>query len=301
MGHRVEDLPSLQRVPVDTYSDGPPDDEDGAYWDTDDTDDHNGVDVPTKVIAVMNDPDDGGRPSVDPPGWDFLKAKYGRLKGDWVRFHIINAKLGGPGGDPTNLLPTKHRLNHDQRWRSLEEGAKRSALDDQDWTYVEVSIDYDDDFPAGIPRRIDASWGYWMVPGEEYESEVEMSDDAEDDAEDVAPEPPKWFEVDTAGPLIQDNPDDGNNNNYLPASQITLQMLRGFGLTAPQAVAAKTLISGTFDDQDDFETALAGNSMTHDEVTDAIMVGNWFDVAGRFYVDEDDDNDGPYPVVVRST
>ncbi|MEM8932423.1 MAG: DNA/RNA non-specific endonuclease [Acidobacteriota bacterium] len=275
LGHRVEDLPSLQRQPHDTYADGPPGAAKGTFWDTDETTEHNDEDVPEEVIAVMKEPNDGGTPSVDPPGWDFLKTKYGKLKGSWVRFHIINAKLGGPGNDTTNLVPTTVALNHNAGWRTLEDAAKDSASEDEDWTYVDVDISYDDDFPAGIPQRIDASWGYW-------------------DGDD-------WSEEGTAGPLIQVNPDDGNNNNYLPASQITQQRLRTFGLSQAQAGVAKDLIDGTFDDQDDFETALAGNSMTYDDVTDDIMGGRWFDVAGRFYVDEDPDIGGPYPVVVRNT
>lgn len=266
----------VQRVPTGTYQNAPPG-ADGTYWDRDSTTDHDGENVPDGVTAVMRNPDYGGVPSVDPPGWAWLKTKFGRLKGTWVRFHIINAELGGPGNNATNLVPTLHALNHNGGWRTLEDNAKASASDDDeddsDWTYVEVDIDYDDDFPAGIPETIDATWGYW-----------------DDDSN-------AWTQSGGNVHLAQNDPDDGDNNNYLPAAQITLARLREFGCSNPEAQAMKALIDQTWDDQDDFEAAAA----QEEQDDDRIGQGGWYDALGRMYVDEDDDIDGPYGVVVRNT
>ena len=265
----------VQRVPIGAYASSTPK-KDGTQWDTDTTVQHNLKNkktVPRHVIAVMRNPEDGGSPSVDPPGWGYLKTKFGRLKGQWVRFHVINALLGGPGYDETNLVPTTHALNHNTGWRRIEDEAKESASMNGDWTYLEVLLTYDDDYPSGIPRRIDAEWGLWTVSG--------------------------WVQQRSAGPLIQDNPEDDESGDYLPASQITQGTLRDWGLSAPQAKAAKTLIDGTWDEQNDLESAWAGEDTNH-PVDDNLIAGNWYDVLGRMYVDEDDDIDGPYPVVVRT-
>jgi hypothetical protein len=271
----------VQLQPEGTYADATPD-ADGTYWDTNETTDHNGDTVPEKVIAVMKEPDYGGVPSVDPPGWDWLKRAFGRLKGQWVRFHIINAELGGPGNDAENLVPTTTAINLNGGWRRLEDAAKQSAIDNEKWTYLEVNLRYNDDYPAGIPYRIDANWGAWNEPDSDG-SDSEMQEDAE------------WTQKGTAGPLIQSNPeDDADDINYLPASQITQGLLRGYGLNVPQAVEAKELIDQEWDDQDEFDGAWA-------DVDDPLQNDAWFAVQTRMYVDDDDQIAGPYPVVVKTT
>lgn len=264
----------VQREPDGTYANDTPDD-DGMYWDTNTTEDHNGETVPTRNVAVMRNPDYGGAPSVDPPGWDWLKTKFGRLKGSWVRFHLINAKLGGPGNDPENLVPTLQAVNLNANWRALEDNAKASATDEDDednssWTYLDVNVAYDDDYPAGIPETIDATWGY-------------------DDGDN-------WVQSGGNVHLAQNDPDDGDNNNYLQAAQITQARLQEFGCSLFEAQTLKGLIDDTYDEQDDFEQAAA-----QEEADERIGSNGWYDALGRMYVDEDDDIDGPYGVVVRNT
>jgi hypothetical protein len=266
---------TVQRIPTGDYADDYPAG-DGMYWDTFDSEDHNGALVPSEVVAVMRNPGYGGVPSVDPPGWAWLKTKFGKLKGTWVRFHIINAELGGPGDDTDNLVPTLHALNHNGGWRTLEDNAKASATDEDDendstWTYVEVELGYDDDYPAGIPETIDARWGY------------------EDDDGD-------WVQSGGNVHLAQNDPDDGDNNNYLPAAQITQGRLQELGCTLYEAQTLKGLIDAQYDDQDDFEQTAA-----QEEADDRIGMGGWYDVLNRIYVDEDDDIDGPYGIVVRNS
>lgn len=266
---------TVQRIPTGDYGDDyPPGD--GMYWDTFESEDHNGANVPSEVVGVMRNPDDGGVPSVDPPGWDWLKTKFGKLKGTWVRFHIINAELGGPGDDTDNLVPTLHALNHNGGWRTLEDNAKESATDEDDendskWTYVEVELGYDDEYPAGIPATIDARWGN------------------EDDNGD-------WVQSGGNVHLAQNDPDDGDNNNYLPAAQITQGRLQEFGCSLYEAQTLKGLIDAEYDDQDEFEEAAAAA-----ENDEAIGSDGWYDALGRMYVDEDDDIDGPYGLVVRNS
>lgn len=272
---QVQDPPAfatIQRQPHGDYADEPPD-ADGTYWDTDTTTDHDGTDVPDEVIAVMRNPGDGGTPSVNPPGWAWLKTKFGKLKGDWVRFHIINAQLGGPGNDASNLVPTTQALNLNGGWRGLEDNAKASATDDDDatdstWTYVEVDLDYDDEYPSGIPESIDATWGY-------------------DDGDN-------WVQSGGAVHLAQANPDDDTGNHFLPAAQITQARLREFGCTPAEAHTLKGLIDQQWDSQDDFDQAV--DEAEGDEEASA----GWHNAFARMYVDEDEDFDGPYDVVVNN-
>ncbi|MDX6692886.1 MAG: non-specific endonuclease [Blastocatellia bacterium] len=268
----------LQLQPEGRYRNSTPA-SDGFKWDTAETTDDGGETVPEKLIAVMKNPGDGGVPSVDPPGWNWLRRKLGRLKGQWVRFHLINAQLGGPGNDTENLVPTTNALNQNGNWRRLEDAAKESALDDEDWTYLEVNVGYDDDYPAGIPASINANWGYWKEAD---------SDGSEDDMEDES----EWVRVSSVA-LAQANPDDDEEEvNYMFASQVTQGMLRGYGLSVQQAVAAKELIDDTWDDQNEFDEAW-------DDVEDIPHNRFWAFAHGHMYVDEDEDIDGPYGVVVK--
>lgn len=260
----------VQRVPIGTYQSSTPA-KDGTRWDTDATATHNGATVPSHIIAVMRNPGYGGVPSVEPPGWNYLRGKFGRLKGQWVRFHIINAALGGPGNDAGNLVPTTHAVNHNTGWRDLEEDAKTSASMNLDWTYVEVALTYDNTYPAGIPRRIDAEWGTWGVGG--------------------------WGQQGTAGPLIQADPSLTAGGKYLPATQITTQMLKNWGLKKKdQAQWAKFLIDQTWKSQDDFDEAWAGDD-TSFPVGDILVEET--DAQGHMYVEEEDGVPGPYPVIVK--
>lgn len=270
----VQNKNTVQRVPTGTYGDATPN-ANGTYWDTADTVTHNHVIVPSASIAVMKRPVERGAPSVNPPGWQWLQNKFGRLKGDWVRFHIINAKLGGPGNRTSNLVPTKHALNHDGGWRRMEDAAKASATTDDDWTYLEVDINYDDDFPAGIPESIDAEWGYYNDDDDEW---VMVADDVH---------------------LEQLNPKDGNaNNNYLPAAQVTQGNLReNFGLSLAQARKIKQLTGVTWNSQNEFDEAMDEALNDNGNLND----NNWHYMHARLYVNEDDDIAGPYGVLVKTT
>ncbi|WP_437983212.1 eCIS core domain-containing protein [Sorangium sp. So ce117] len=251
----------IQRKPQGPFVNATPTN-DGIHWDTETSTTHNKETVPSEVIAVMRNPPDGKSPSVDPPGWAWLKKKFGKLKGEWVRFHIINAKLGGPGNNPLNLVPTTHVLNHNPGWRSLEEAAKSSASKNV-WTYVDVSLTYDNTYPGGIPKTIQAEQGEWSNN--------------------------TWTAVGNPVTLQQDDPNVVAGGDYLPATQITQGILQDWGIPANLVAVAKALIDGTYKDQDAFDEAWSEADL--DEYDGAFR---------RMYVDEDDNIAGPYPVIVKA-
>jgi hypothetical protein len=140
---------TVQRVPVNIGD--PTSLMDGMHLDTQ---------TATKVTAVMKDADDGGAPSVAPPGWAWLQNKLGKIKGSWVRFHIINQYLGGPGNKTWNLVPASVAVNNAYN-QAIEEDAKKSANTNSRWTYVEVDLAYNATWPPGIPATITGAWGLW--------------------------------------------------------------------------------------------------------------------------------------------
>jgi hypothetical protein len=148
----------IQRLP--SNNNDPTGNADGIYWDRQDMTNVNGQSVPSRLTAIMKNPPDGGRPSVSPPGWAWLQTKVQKLKGNWVRFHIINQKLGGRGDRKWNLVPTSVAVNNTFN-REIEEPAKGHALAKKKWTYVDVELEYDANWPAPIPTEINAEWGAW--------------------------------------------------------------------------------------------------------------------------------------------
>lgn len=99
----------------------------------------------------------GGRPtkdSVEPLGWAWVKSNEVRTTKSnklrfWVRFHLLNAELGGDGHNTAHLTPTDKSTN--SQWDSdIEEPMKakikgKGALDD----------------PKGVPLYYDARVTYW--------------------------------------------------------------------------------------------------------------------------------------------
>lgn len=139
----------------------------GIYWDRKEMVTVNGSNVPQHITAIMKDPPDGGRPSVSPPGWDWLRQRVPKIKGNWVRFHIINQYLGGPGDQTWNLVPTSVAVNNTFN-REIEEPAKESALTDDHWTYVDVELKYNLAWPAPIPSSIHGEWGDWDADAKQW-------------------------------------------------------------------------------------------------------------------------------------
>lgn len=75
-----------------------------------------------KDVEVFDDGQhfDGGVPRANVLGVDNLNRS-------WVRFHILNQYLGGPGDNAGNLIPTRQSDNESPIWRSIEENMKKIA------------------------------------------------------------------------------------------------------------------------------------------------------------------------------
>lgn len=111
---------------------------------------------------VVSTGQDGGVPSVDPIGWPWLYKNVSKVKGNWVRFHMVNQYLGGPGHKTWNLVPTTNATNQDSDWRGLEEAAKgknRKGVP----VFYDVEAYYTDSsaYPAGFPSRITGEYHYY--------------------------------------------------------------------------------------------------------------------------------------------
>ncbi|HYH86041.1 MAG TPA: hypothetical protein VEX60_11355 [Pyrinomonadaceae bacterium] len=146
----------IQRKPLTINN--PTNKTDGLHIDTKNMKTIGSDSVPEHIIAVMKNPTPGSVPSVAPPGWSWLQQRVQKLKGSWVRFHIINRLLGGRGDKTWNLVPTSVAVNN-YFSQNIEEDAKASAK--KKWTYIDVELHYNPLWPAPIPDRIEAEWGSW--------------------------------------------------------------------------------------------------------------------------------------------
>lgn len=99
--------------------------------------------VTTPTIA---DTPNGGRPSVDIAGRDWVVASG--VGGQWVRFHLINARLGGRGNETRNLVYTRQATNMSGAWRNFEEAA--IAADRLRSVFVATEVTY----RGAQPRQI---------------------------------------------------------------------------------------------------------------------------------------------------
>lgn len=117
----------------------------------------------SKVQAIIFDENgdlDGGAPSVDPVGWNWLSDEA--RKTNWVRFHILNQYLGGPGNNCANLIPATKASNNNRNWRGFEEAVKKKAK--KHLITFEAEITGYHGFPPspnnGFPKGINASAVY---------------------------------------------------------------------------------------------------------------------------------------------
>lgn len=268
----------------------------GMFMDTTNTVAHNSnvngnANVAGRRIAIMRGPANGGVPSVDPHGWNWLRAKFLRLKGQWVRFHLINAKLGGSGADTFNLVPTTHALNHDATWRQVEEDAKTSA--NTRWTYLDVTPTYDNAYPAGVPRTIQAEWGRWDAVNS------------------------RWVMRGTMPATAQDNPVNGVQP-YGDASTLnrsTIKNLIKVHMPKPKPAAkkghkkiAKRLIVPVYYEIDAGLNLLTRRYPSYDRLNTAWdtflkkihndnAYSTWYKIMNRVYLTEE--GPGPWPLVYR--
>lgn len=156
----------VQRLP--SNNNDPTANADGLYEDRKKMITVNGQNVPRRITFYMKSPPRGTVPSVSPPGWTWLQSKVGRLKGRWVRFHIVNQELGGPGHEKWNLIPATTLVNC-QYLNQFEKAVKGSAITNDEWTYIDVRLSYDQTWPAPIPNDIQAEWGVWDANTQQWQ------------------------------------------------------------------------------------------------------------------------------------
>lgn len=105
----------------------------------------------------------GSSPSQDPPGWDHAVAldtkPDGTSRNQWVRGHLLNDNLHGPGTS-VNLVPITQKMN-----RSMEtkvEGPAKAAIRDKDaklYYKAEAKFWSAPDPVGKFPQSITVEWG----------------------------------------------------------------------------------------------------------------------------------------------
>jgi hypothetical protein len=93
------------------------------------------------VDAQVRSISDGGAPSCTPEGWNDVLAKAAKVKGSWVRFHLLNQNLGGSGARTDNLVPTTVAANHNGTWKAMEQEAQGVAAANQ-WVWWRTAVTY---------------------------------------------------------------------------------------------------------------------------------------------------------------
>jgi hypothetical protein len=117
------------------------------------------------VDAQVRSTSDGGAPSCIPEGWSDVLAKAAKVKGSWVRFHLLNQNLGGAGSRKDNLVPTSVAANHNGTWKAMEQEAQGVAAGNQ-WVWWRTEVTY---HPAnagaghgiGFPSKINVQSKKW--------------------------------------------------------------------------------------------------------------------------------------------
>ncbi|TLS54033.1 hypothetical protein FE782_01395 [Paenibacillus antri] len=102
----------------------------------------------------------GGQPSVKPEGWNHVLSNAGKVKGAWVRFHLINENVGGPGNNVNNLVPTTHAINTGSTWSGYETDLK-SHYENNEWIWTKTNVTYDASYPSGFPKKIQGISQYY--------------------------------------------------------------------------------------------------------------------------------------------
>ncbi|QOJ24951.1 MAG: DUF4157 domain-containing protein [Gammaproteobacteria bacterium] len=101
----------------------------------------------------------GSSPDADPLGWRWLYTMVPKVKGNWVRFHILNAGLGGDGKDTDLLIPTTHSDNTGSWLHTFETGMKQSAAFAA--LHYRIEIDY---FGYGATGNVETDYNKQFFP-----------------------------------------------------------------------------------------------------------------------------------------
>jgi hypothetical protein len=110
----------------------------------------------------------GSQPTASPEGWSYLQANAQKIKGQWVRFHLINEQVGGPGNTEYNLVPTTHAINTGAQWGKFEDDLKY-FYDNNFWIWCKTVVTYDQSYPLGFPKGITGFAQYYDSSSRKWE------------------------------------------------------------------------------------------------------------------------------------
>ena len=140
----------------------------------------------------------GSPPKEDPPGWEHAvnidtDPATGKRRSNWVRGHLLNENLHGPGVD-WNLVPITQKTNSDMKG-SAEAAAKRAIATKGNVIYYRAEVKFYGGQPpvSDFPERILVNWGKLeRAPGSSPPSfrPVDGSDNAYKFKQDAPPETP---------------------------------------------------------------------------------------------------------------
>ncbi|SES43591.1 protein of unknown function [Streptomyces sp. yr375] len=90
----------------------------------------------------------GSTPSQDPPGYDYIRSL--KLTSQWIRFHLVNEKAGGPG-TANNLVPAAQSDNQNYEKgieKDLKNDVTAAAATPGAYVYFGVQVHYNNAAPA---------------------------------------------------------------------------------------------------------------------------------------------------------
>lgn len=189
---------------------------------------------------VVSDDLNGGKPTANPVGWQWLVNNVRRVQGAWVQFHLINQWLGGPGDKAWNLVPTRVQTNNRSDWRRFEKAAKDSVRIDGDPVFCTVEAFYPGLQPDGFPSRIEATAEYW------------------DDNDHL------WYDLDDVGFNLTQPQRGAGGQLSLYAGELTATQWK-LGVGMPEAVAKVVAqLAGSAGDVDDLIGRLEDHAQQRD-------------------------------------
>ncbi len=98
----------------------------------------------------------GSTPTQDPQGWSLIPVNL-RSSGSWVRAHLLNHRLHGPG-TANNLFPGTRDMNLRDMENQVEHFAKEAVWDNNQVIYYNVDVSYGntgvfEDIPTVVSMR----------------------------------------------------------------------------------------------------------------------------------------------------
>jgi hypothetical protein len=129
--------------------------------------------VTANPLSYIPGKEKGSSPFQDPPGWSHAaklnqsQINAGKSKtGDWVRGHLLNDNLHGPG-KAWNLVPIRRTTN--AQMESAAEGPAKAALKKkEDILHYHAKASFNGTTVPGFPTNISIAWGILEKKGDNY-------------------------------------------------------------------------------------------------------------------------------------